>query len=211
MKVKLKVCGMKLPSNVKEVAELGPDYMGFIFYAGSKRYPGRLAAEVIRELPESIKKTGVFVNETVEEIAVKIVKYRLDAVQLHGNETPEMVKLLKMILPEEVQLIKAFGIDVSFDFSQLDAYASNVDFFLFDTKTPDHGGSGRRFEWELLQGYHLDKPYFLSGGVGLENVDDVLRITDQRLYAVDVNSRFELEPGLKDITKLKDFKTRLSL
>ncbi len=211
MKVKLKVCGMKLPSNVKEVAELGPDYMGFIFYVGSKRYPGRLAAEVIRELPESIKKTGVFVNETVEEIAVKIVKYRLDAVQLHGNETPEMVKLLKMILPEEVQLIKAFGIDVSFDFSQLDAYASNVDFFLFDTKTPDHGGSGRRFEWELLQGYHLDKPYFLSGGVGLENVDDVLRITDQRLYAVDVNSRFELEPGLKDITKLKDFKTRLSL
>lgn len=211
MKVKLKVCGMKLPSNVKEVAELGPDYMGFIFYAGSKRYPGRLAAEVTRELPESIKKTGVFVNETVEEIAVKIVKYRLDAVQLHGNETPEMVKLLKMILPAEVQLIKAFGIDASFDFSQLNAYASNVDFFLFDTKTPDHGGSGRRFEWELLQGYHLDKPYFLSGGVGLENVDDLLRINDRRLYAVDVNSRFELEPGLKDITKLKDFKTRLSL
>lgn len=110
----------------------------------------------------------------------------------------------------KVEIIKAFGIDESFDFSRLAVYENVVDYFLFDTQTPDHGGSGKAFNWRLLENYTLKKPYFLSGGIGLENVPDLEQIEDDRFYAIDVNSRFELSPALKDIEKLTQFKKLLS-
>lgn len=210
----LKICGMLHPENIREVAALQPDYLGFIFYKGSKRYAGAVLPEILEALPENIKRTGVFVNETLETVLSLLLKYRLNALQLHGAESPEYCKALKLKLNEtgaqEVQLIKAFGVDDVFDFSQLHAYAGLVDYFLFDTQTPDHGGSGRQFDWQLLSKYTLDIPYFLSGGIGVENAEMLNGIVDQRLFAIDVNSKFEIEPGLKDLPKLREFKSKLS-
>jgi len=208
MDKRLKVCGMKVPSNIEMVADLQPDYIGFIFYKGSKRYVADLSAQFVKDLPSNIKRTGVFVNEELRTVVERVLEYGLHAVQLHGNEPASYARELKALL--DIEVIKAFGIDDQFDFDQLDAYSDYVDYFLFDTKTPDHGGSGRVFNWELLKNYSLDKPYFLSGGIDLESIDEINRIKDERFYAIDINSKFELEPGLKDIDKLIDFKNMLS-
>lgn len=211
MKLKLKICGMKVPANILEVAALQPDYMGFIFYKQSKRYAGRISAELMRELPLNVKKTGVFVDESMSVAAKLVTEFGFSAVQLHGTETAEYCLKLKQILPLEAEIIKAFGVDERFDFAQLKGYEAAADYFLFDTQTPGHGGSGKVFDWSLLEGYELDKPYFLSGGIGPEHAGDISRVKDKRLYAIDVNSRFELEPGLKQIDKLNDFKNKLLL
>ncbi|ATP57002.1 N-(5'-phosphoribosyl)anthranilate isomerase [Pedobacter ginsengisoli] len=208
MDKRLKVCGMKVPSNIEMVADLQPDYIGFIFYKGSKRYVADLSAQFVKDLPSNIKRTGVFVNEELRTVVERVLEYGLHAVQLHGDEPASYARELKALI--DIEVIKAFGIDDQFDFDQLDAYSNSVDYFLFDTKTPDHGGSGRVFNWDLLKKYSLDKPYFLSGGIDLESIDEINRIKDERFYAVDVNSKFELEPGLKDIDKLIDFKNMLS-
>jgi phosphoribosylanthranilate isomerase len=209
--MKLKICGMKIPENILEVLALKPDYMGFIFYRKSKRYVADLSAEFAKSLPSEIKKTGVFVDEDAAEVCGLVALYGLSAVQLHGAESPAYCAQLKALLSPEIEMIKAFGVNEDFDFAQLNAYDRYVDYFLFDTQTPGHGGSGRTFDWSLLAGYVLEKSYFLSGGIGLESIEDLLNINDERLYAVDVNSRFELSPGLKDIDKLNDFKNRLPL
>lgn len=211
MQVKLKICGMKVPENILQVTALQPDYMGFIFYKASKRYVDVLSAEFVKTLPMAIKKTGVFVDEDVDVILKLVVTYGLGAVQLHGSESSQYCAELKQKLPAAVEVIKAFGIDEQFDFAQLEAYVPYADYFLFDTQTPAHGGSGKTFNWNLLSRYTLDKPYFLSGGIGLESAEELEKINDKRLYAIDVNSRFELEPGLKNIDKLNDFKNKLSL
>lgn len=196
---------MKEPFNILEVAALAPAYMGFIFYRGSKRYVADLSEDTLKALPSSIKKTGVFVDAKIEEVIDVVAVYGLVAVQLHGSESPEYCKTLKERL-SGVEIIKAFGVDEAFDFERLSVYAETADYFLFDTKTEGHGGSGKTFNWDLLQKYTLDKPYFLSGGIGLETLHDLPKIADPRLYALDVNSRFELEPGLKDIKKLKEIR-----
>ncbi len=210
MNVKLKVCGMKEPDNILELASLLPDYMGFIFYRPSKRFLDGLSPVFVKDLPAGIKKTGVFVNEEAIKVAELAMLYGLNAVQLHGGESAVYCAELKHILHREgIELIKAFGIDEDFDFTLLEAYRDVVDYFLFDTQTADHGGSGKTFNWKLLDSYALDKPYFLSGGIGLENLGDLHLIEDSRLFCVDVNSRFETAPGLKNIDKLNDFKKRL--
>ena len=209
MKLRLKICGMKAPSNILEVAALQPDYMGFIFYKQSKRYAGGLSAELLKDLPLNIKKTGVFVDESLSVAAKFVTEFGFSAIQLHGAETPEYCLELKELLPPGTEIIKAFGVDERFDFAQLRAYEAVVDYFLFDTQTPGHGGSGKVFNWSLLARYELDKPYFLSGGIGPEHAEDIGNLKDKRLYAIDVNSRFELEPGLKQIDKLNDFKNKL--
>jgi len=207
MSTKLKICGMKTPENIADVVALAPDYMGFIFFPESKRFVANLDPEIIKSIPETIKTTGVFVDEDLDVVKKKISIYRLKSVQLHGNESPAYCAALQGIS----EVIKAFGIDATFDFDKLDDYYDVTDYFLFDTKTPLHGGSGHVFNWRLLEKYQLVKPFFLSGGVGLENVSDLSRVNDERLYAVDVNSRFELSPGLKDISKLTDFKNKMLL
>ena len=202
MKLKLKVCGMKQAANIAAVAELHPDYLGFIFYPKSPRFISEVSAELIKYIPSSIKTTGVFVDEELETVKAHIFKYNLKAVQLHGHENEEYCKEIKLT---GVEVIKAFGLNEGFDFSQLLSYLSAVDYFLFDTQTPQHGGSGKVFDWKLLQNYTLDKPYFLSGGVDLDHVETIKEIDDSRLYALDINSKFELEPGLKDVEKIKKF------
>ena len=197
--MKIKVCGLKHPENIEAVAALEPDYVGFICYAPSPRYASGLRDEVLAALPGNIFKTAVFVNEDEEVISKLIDNYNFDAIQLHGNESPEFCELLK----GRVTLIKAFGVDDDFDFGRLTEYEDAVDYFLFDTKTPKHGGSGQSFDWKLLDNYKMNIPFFLSGGLSLENLQEVNGIDHPQFYGVDLNSRFELEPGLKDINKLK--------
>lgn len=196
--MKIKVCGMKYPENISAVAALQPDYMGFIFYPQSPRFAAEL--DIVEA---SALKTGVFVDENEGKVKKLVGKYQLDAIQLHGSETPQYCKLFK----GKVTVIKAFGVDENFDFEKLNDYEGCVDYFLFDTKTGKHGGSGQTFDWYLLNKYKLNVPFFLSGGLSLENMEEVKAIDHPQFYGVDLNSRFEIEPGLKDIDKLtKAFK-----
>ena len=192
--MKIKVCGMKYPENISAVAALQPDYMGFIFYPQSPRFASEL--EVIEV---SAIRTGVFVDENEGKVKKLIGKCKLDAIQLHGSESPQFCKLFK----GKVIVIKAFGVDENFDFEKLNDYEGCVDYFLFDTKTSKHGGTGETFNWKLLDSYKLNIPFFLSGGLSLENMEEVKTISHPKFYGVDLNSRFEIEPALKDIDKLK--------
>ncbi|CAL2092381.1 phosphoribosylanthranilate isomerase [Tenacibaculum sp. 190524A05c] len=204
--MKLKVCGMKYVDNIRQVAELKPDYLGFIFYERSKRnFEG-----IIPEIPKGIKKTGVFVNEYLEILVSLAEEYKLEALQLHGDESVAYIQEIKKHLPK-VEIIKVFGIKDAFDFSILEAYESVVDYFLFDTKGKERGGNGVVFDWTVLKNYPSTKPFFLSGGIGLEEVTAVKEIskTNLPIYAIDVNSKFETEPGLKSIKKLKKFKNEI--
>ncbi|MFC4210194.1 phosphoribosylanthranilate isomerase [Pedobacter lithocola] len=202
--LKLKVCGMRLAANIAAVAALHPDYMGFIFYENSPRFISDVSAELIKYIPAEIKTVGVFVDEDLETVKKKINLYQLKAVQLHGNESVEYCCKLKSAY-NSLEVIKAFGVDEDFEFAVLNDYATIVDYFLFDTKTKSHGGSGKTFDWKILEKYTLNKPYFLSGGIDLEHATAISGIDDARLYALDINSRFEIEPGLKDVEKIKEF------
>jgi phosphoribosylanthranilate isomerase len=197
--MKIKVCGLRDPENIKAVAALQPDYVGFIFYGKTPRFAGDLPVDVLAEIPAGINKVAVFVNETAENIRSVIDKYDFDFIQLHGNETPAFCKSLK----DDAIIIKAFGIDKNFDFEQLKRYKNKADMFLFDTKTDIHGGSGETFDWSMLDKYDMDIPFFISGGLSPENIEDAMSITHPAFYGVDLNSKFEVSPGLKDIDKLK--------
>ena len=215
--MKLKVCGMKYVDNIQQVAELQPDYLGFIFYEKSKRnFEG-----IIPEIPKGIKKTGVFVNEIPEILVSLVDEYQLQAIQLHGDESVSYIKQLKKMFNERfeelspklkrttkpVEIIKVFGIKDEFDFSVLEPYEDEVDFFLFDTKGAARGGNGITFDWSVLKNYNSKIPFFLSGGIGIEEVEKVNAIlnTDLPVFAIDINSRFEEKPGLKSTEKLKEF------
>jgi len=207
--LKLKVCGMKFAANIAAVAALQPDYLGFIFYKKSPRFISDVSAELIKYIPSEIKTVGVFVDEDLEIVKKKVNLYQLKAVQLHGNESAEYCAELKSLFNSS-EVIKAFGVDEDFDFDILNNYTAVVDYFLFDTKTKAHGGSGKTFDWKILDNYKLDKPYFLSGGIDLEHATAIAKIEDSRLYALDINSRFEFEPGVKDAEKIREFVAKLS-
>lgn len=208
MSLKLKVCGMRDPRNIEALTALAPDYMGFIFYEKSKRFIGDMDPALVHKLPASIKPTGVFVNETLDEVLRIARQYKLAALQLHGAETPEYCQLIKEQLTN-LEVFKAFGVDESFNFDLLNNYQGLVDYFLFDTQTTEHGGSGKTFDWAVLKQYQLNVPYFLSGGIGPDQVAEIKKIVDPRLYAVDVNSRFEIRPAFKNINQLTTFKNQL--
>lgn len=200
--LKIKVCGMNL--NTVEVATLKPDYLGFIFWKPSKRcYNEELAI-----IPHKIKKVGVFVDESLIVVGEKVKKHDLLGVQLHGKESPEYCRQLKNEL-NGVKIIKVFSIKNKFDFRVLEPYEGVCDFFLFDTKGKLPGGNGYKFDWQVLKDYPSTKPFFLSGGIGLEDIDSIKEFAQkpESAYcrAIDINSKFELKPGLKDIEKLKDF------
>jgi phosphoribosylanthranilate isomerase len=197
--MKIKICGLREPENIKAVAALSPDYMGFIFYDLTPRFVGDVQEDVLGLLPGSINKTAVFVNESVEVINKLIDTYKFNAIQLHGNESPDFSNSFR----DRVTVIKAFGLTGDFDFEQLNDYANKVDYFLFDTKTKLHGGSGETFDWSILDNYKSGIPFFLSGGLSLDNLHEVSNIDHPQFYGVDLNSRFEISPGLKDIEKLK--------
>lgn len=214
---RLKVCGMRYIENIQKIAELQPDYLGFIFYEKSSRnFEG-----IIPELPKSVKKVGVFVNEHIEILVSLVEEYRLDVVQLHGDESPEYINKLSCCLEhsrevvskrkKKIEIIKVFGIKDNFNFNQLKPYENLVDYFLFDTKGEKRGGNGITFNWEVLINYNSEKPYFLSGGISLEQADKVLsflhRHEFQKCFALDVNSKFEIEVGVKSAEKIKKFKS----
>ncbi len=194
--LQVKVCGMRDIDNIRELSVLPIDYLGFIFYAKSPRFTENLP--LLPDLPANIQKIGVFVNATEDYILDKIAE-GLDGVQLHGNESPSQCAALQQ---QCVKVIKAFGIEVGFDWKTLVAYLPVVDYFLFDTKSNNHGGTGQRFDWQTLASYPFEKPYFLSGGLSMENIQEASAISDQRLIGLDLNSCFEIAPALKDISKI---------
>ncbi len=196
--MKLKICGMKEPGNILEAAQLQPDYMGFIFWEKSARF----FSGVIPELPSSIEKTGVFVDASFDEIMVKAGEHGLSHIQLHGNESPALGKKLQT---EGLKVIKAFSIGNGFDFSLLEPFDEATDYFLFDTKGKLPGGNGFSFDWSILDGMPSGKPIFLSGGIGPGDVEQLQKISP-KLYAADLNSRFESSPGIKNIALLQKFK-----
>jgi len=207
--IKLKVCGMRYSMNVKEVAESGPDILGFIFYPPSPRYlPPEIAGEITGKVPAGIEKAGVFVNEDLDEVIRLSNELKLDYVQLHGAETPEMCAVIR---EQGFNVIKVFGIDERFDFNVLNPYKEHVNYFLFDTKSPKHGGTGLSFEWKILDKYDGELPFFLSGGIDLEHLGRIEELTTRNLFALDVNSRFELSPGMKDLYKVRKLVDRLQV
>ena len=192
---------MRNPQNITDIAALNPDYLGFIFYEKSKRYVGEDFDEAATyHLPKGIKKIGVFVNASMEYVLSKVEKYRLDLVQLHGEETPEFCRDLQM---KNIKIIKVFSIGQTFNFARLEPYKPYCDYFLFDTKGKEKGGNGFTFNWDVLKDYDNEKPFFLSGGLNLENIGKVKELGDLNILAIDVNSGFETEPGLKDVESIK--------
>ena len=192
--------------NIKAVAKLKPDYLGFIFYVKSPRYAALVDKLVLFSLPSTIKKVGVFVNESVEVMREMAKAYGLDVLQLHGGETTIQCLQLR---EEGFTIIKAFSISQSSDFEDICHYEGCCDYFLFDTKTPQHGGSGIKFDWALLDIYQGETPFFLSGGIDLEDVEAILKLKYPKFAGIDLNSRFELEPGLKNVEKLEHFLERI--
>ena len=194
---------MSDPLNVRGIAQTNPDYIGFIFYKGSPRYVGdEPDLELFRNVPAGIKKAGVFFNENDKKILEFSARTGLEIVQLHGNESPEYCRLLKS---SGLTIIKVFNINNDFSFESLNPYLSNCDYFLFDTKSEKPGGSGKKFNWEKLEEYSMDKPFFLSGGIGPEDADRIKSIKNKQFYAVDLNSRFEITRGIKDIGLVRGF------
>lgn len=203
----IKVCGMRDPENLKQLLKLNPDYVGFILYPKSKRFLG-MEYELTVDIPPSIKKVGVFVNALIDDVFFWVNRLNLDLLQLHGDEPVEYCKELQKL---KIPMIKAFGIDESFDFSILAKYESYCEYFLFDTKTAALGGSGKHFNWDLLKGYTSNKPFFLSGGIGTDDVDALKTISGLSIHSIDINSRFEDSPGMKNIEMLRRFITEFRL
>lgn len=216
MNLKLKICGMREPENIDQVAGLYPDYLGLIFFEKSPRF----VKNDIQELEPAIRKTGVFVNASEEDILEKTLKYDLKAIQLHGGESVEFCLNLRRKLSaaeRDPELIKVFSIKEVFDFSIIKDFENTVDLFLFDTKGKNKGGNGITFNWELLKDYPSSTPFFLSGGIGLEEIPEIKTLytyfqkenKQDLFYGIDINSRFENSPGLKDTEKLRTFRKAL--
>ncbi len=192
----VKVCGMRDADNIREVDALGIDMMGFIFWPKSSRYVSERPAY----LPQRAQRVGVFVDEDVEQVRRTAADYALDYIQLHGAERPAYVGQLR-----EWRIIKAFNIATVHDFAQTKPYEGLVDYFLFDAKGKSVGGNGEKFDWDVLQAYAGGTPFLLSGGIGPDDAERVKAFHHPHCVGIDLNSRFEKEPGLKDIIKLKTF------
>ena len=201
--LKIKVCGMRDPENISGVVAAFPDYLGFIFYPKSKRFVGfEPSPEMYAKIPASIKKVGVFVDESPEKVLKISEKWNLDVVQLHGQETPGYCKQIRS---SGITVFKAFSVDEQFDFGILKTYSGECDFFLFDTKGQLPGGTGKKFNWQLLESYKLNVPFFLSGGISSDDLNTIRELSHPQLFGIDINSGFEISPAVKDIRKVKKF------
>ena len=199
--MKLKVCGMCQPENILEVAGLAPDYLGFIFYRESVRFVGDTFT-VPEGIPRRIKKVGVFVNQTLDEMFLLANRHKLDFIQLHGEETAPVCRQIRR---QGLGVIKAFRIDEGFDFNEVHAYRDAIDYVLFDTKGKRYGGNGVPFDWTLLKKYDQGIPFFLSGGIAPDLLQSMDLLKDMNLHALDVNSRVEKEIGIKDVELIREF------
>ena len=193
----IKVCGMREADNIHEVEDLGVDWLGLIFWPKSSRY----VSERPDYLPQHAKRVGVFIDEAVDTVKKKADAYALDLIQLHGSESPDYIRALKA----SCSIIKAFSIATADDLEQTKDYEGLVDYFLFDTKGPSVGGNGVQFNWDVLKDYHGQTPFLLSGGIGPDDAERIQAFHHPQCIGIDLNSRFELSPGLKDINKLKQF------
>lgn len=191
---------MRDANNIMQVADVHPDFMGFIFYPPSPRFVG-VDFDIPNEFPKDIKRVGVFVNETSSRVAELARKNQLDFLQLHGDESVEYCLELKNA---GFGVIKVFRVDVDFDFNQTDIYSEVVNYFLFDTKGKYYGGNALKFDWALLKKYDQKIPFFLSGGIDSKDVNTILELEGMNLVAIDINSGVERSPGLKDIVKLSE-------
>lgn len=203
----IKVCGMRDAENIREVDALGINLMGFIFWPKSSRFVSERPAY----LPSKVKRVGVFVDEDIETIRRIADEYALDYIQLHGHESPNYITQLTSHLSPatSIKIIKAISVSGRDDITTYKTYEGLVDYFLFDTKCPSVGGSGQQFDWSVLSAYDGETPYLLSGGIGPDDTERLTThlspLTSKRCVGIDLNSRFEIAPGLKDIDKLKEF------
>jgi phosphoribosylanthranilate isomerase len=205
-RIKLKVCGMRDVKNITEVNALLPDYMGFIFYQKSPRFVGD-DFQIPANFPTNIIRVGVFVDETTDVMLQKIQEHKLQFLQLHGAESVKQCAELKH---HNVKIIKALSVDDETNFTSTKDYSAAIDFWLFDTKGKYHGGNSKTFNWKVLHRYDQSIPFFLSGGLSPDNVLETRSLLDMNLHAIDINSGVELQPGLKDINKIKTIKNILN-
>ncbi|MGQ9619838.1 MAG: phosphoribosylanthranilate isomerase [Bacteroidales bacterium] len=201
--IKIKVCGLTDPVNTKKISGTGIDFAGFIFYPGSKRFVGKEPdINLFRSVPKEIGKVGVFVNEEPEKVRDLSDTAGLDIVQLHGNEN---ISYCMQIKSYGLQVIKAFRVWKEIDLKLVNTYSEVCDYYLFDSGSKSYGGSGIKFSWHILNGISLKRPFFLSGGIGLEDIQELKKIENRMFFAIDINSRFESVPGIKDAEKVKHF------
>ena len=217
----IKVCGMRDAQNIREVSQLGVDMIGMIFYPKSPRYvemqsshagiiPDYAKEDIgVSVSSKSPARVGVFVDDMVQNIVTRVVNYHLDYVQLHGNEPREMCENLRSTLDPDIRpgikIIKAISVSDASDIQKYKEYVGAVDLFLFDTKCKTVGGSGQQFDWQVLDQYDGEVPFLLSGGIGPEDASRLHAFHHPKCIGIDLNSRFEIEPGVKDVEKLKGF------
>lgn len=216
----IKVCGMRDAQNIREVSQLGVDMIGMIFYPKSPRYvemqsshagiiPDYVKEDINIKSAKSPARVGVFVDDMVQNIVTRVVNYRLDYVQLHGNEPREMCENLRLTLDPDIRpgikIIKAISVSDASDIQKYKEYVGAVDLFLFDTKCKTVGGSGQQFDWQVLEQYDGEVPFLLSGGIGPEDASRLHAFHHSKCIGIDLNSRFEIKPGVKDVEKLKGF------
>lgn len=212
----VKVCGLRDGENIRQVAELGVDWIGMIFWEKSPRnvtmitsHAGILPDRAMDMGDFKAKRVGVFVDEMPQSIITRVVNFKLDLIQLHGKETPTLIRNLRRTLDPDIrsgiQVIKAISVSCREDIAAYKNYADCVDYFLFDTKCPTVGGSGNQFDWSVLEAYDGDIPFLLSGGIGPDDAERIKAFHHPKCIGIDLNSRFEIEPALKDINKLKEF------
>lgn len=202
MSIQIKVCGMRDPQNIADIAGCNPDILGFIFYEKSQRFIGHdFNPHIIATC--GTKTAGVFVNQSVEYVVKQQQRYALDFLQIHGNESVAYCKELSE--QTSANIVKACLIDETFSDAVLQDYAPYCDYFLFDTKTGSYGGSGQKFDWNILHQMHIPKPFFLSGGISPHDVDILTRIQHPALYCIDINSKFEIQPAYKDVEAVRQF------
>ena len=202
-KIRLKICGLRLAENIRDILPFKPDFIGFIFYDRSPRHVGENYSWIgDLDTGPAVRKVGVFVNESVDKILKIASETGLEYLQLHGEERPDTCFNLK---EKGFQVIKVFSVGKDFSFQEMEAYSGVVDYFLFDTRGKYLGGNGIPFDWSLLEKYPYQVPFFLSGGIGTDNISYVKFLNHPMFYAVDVNSRLESDPGIKDPDLLERF------
>lgn len=219
----IKVCGMRDAENIRAVSELDINMMGFIFWQKSPRFVKMISSQAgimpdyshLEKLGKKdtgnlkVKRVGVFVDDMPQNIVTRVYNYQLDFVQLHGSESRVMIENLRRTLDPDIhkgiQIIKAISIESDVDIAKCEEYEGVVDLFLFDTKTPLVGGSGNQFDWSMLEGYKGHTPFLLSGGIGPDDVERVRSFRHSMFAGIDLNSRFEIEPAVKDVEKLRTF------
>lgn len=206
--MEIKVCGMNNLENLNAVSAFKPKYFGFIFYPKSPRH------FTLKTLPEfsKIKKVGVFVDEVFDFIEEKQREFDLQCIQLHGKESADYIKNLTTNLPPDIEIFKAISVSQPSDFNGLERYYGLADKLILDTKTPLKGGSGKRFDWKLLKHYKAEIPFLLSGGISLNYAEKIAKIYHEhpKMKGVDINSKFEIKPGLKSVEQIKKFMLKLN-